>query len=139
MTIVGMSRFVEMSLTQQALMEIQESEYDFQLTGSRFFGTEKENSDYDFFTQDYLSLADWLRAHDFINITQVVPTNYADPLVVAIYQKGKVHIQAVNDAPLKQDIQECLRASPLKGGLGNKGYARDLWRLLVSVAKSQTK
>ena len=137
MTIVGMPEFVEMSLTQQALIEIQGSEFDFHLTGSRFFNTEKENSDYDFFTQDHLSLADWLRAHDFINITQVVPTNYADPLVVVIYQKGKVHIQVVNDAPLKCCIQDCLRKSPLKAGLGNKGYARDFWRLLVAVARSQ--
>jgi len=138
MTIIGTPEFVEMSLTQQALMEIQGSEYDFHLTGSRFFNTEKKDSDYDFFTQDYLSLADWLRAHDFINITQVMPTSYADPLVIAIYQKGKVHIQVVNDAPLKCCIQDCLRKSPLKAGLGNKGYARDFWRLLVSVAKSQT-
>jgi hypothetical protein len=43
--------------------------FDFYLTGSRYFGTESSDSDWDFFTTDSEVLRDWLRVCGFKRIT----------------------------------------------------------------------
>lgn len=127
----------DLNLTEEALMDIRESQFVFFLTGSRFFETAKADSDYDFFLQDSEDVRDWLDDHAFEEVSEESLV-YPDPLTGGVYKKGEVHVQLTIDAALKRRIQECLKESGLMhvpGIYRNKLNAHALWQLLIRMAQ----
>lgn len=107
----------------------------FQLTGSRFFGTETSNSDWDFFTQDSKGVRLWLSTNGF----ELYPntSSYAgDGFCVDVFvykdedcdtnPSHQIHVQIVKDFALKQEIQNKL-ASMYDNFPTDKIIARSIW------------
>ena len=69
---------IHMSPTQRMLNEMDASCIDFNLTGSRFFGTPTPTSDYDFFAENTPKVREWLESKNFKNISEEVYNNYFD-------------------------------------------------------------
>ena len=80
-------------------------EFDFYLTGSRFFNTFRENSDWDFFIQDAPDVRTFLSENDF---KQMFDGGYEDQNFRCLWEKGKVQVQLVIDAKLKEQVQKIL-------------------------------
>ncbi len=83
---------------------IENNENKFYLTGSRFFGLERYNSDFDFAVQYSEKLYQDLGDYGFRGITTA---EYKDKSLVGIFQFGNVQIQ------LRKDIEHFLRAQNL--------------------------
>lgn len=75
------------------------------LTGSRFFGTDRPDSDWDFFIQHSTDLVDHLTAWGWSKIGEAYKD---DPNTAAVYQKGNVQIQLVHDQKLKETLQQLI-------------------------------
>lgn len=91
--------------------------HEFQLSGSRFFGTDTPKSDWDFFTQDSKGVRLWLRTNDFTLYPNT--SSYAgDGFCVDVFVfngdgidddlSQQIHVQVVKDFALKQNIQNKL-------------------------------
>ena len=107
------------SSTDSKLELMKNSSYPFQLTGSRFFGTDTAKSDWDFFVQDTPEVKEWLMSLGFFRhgnqspyagdglCTGVMvfngynPSRETDPAD----DSAQIHVQLVNDFSLKQKIQ----------------------------------
>lgn len=78
------------------------------LTGSRFFGTEEENSDWDFFTSQAVSDGDFRRA-GFVQLN--ISAYLSDPSIASVWMlPGKdVHVQVVKDVEHKKRAQQFLK------------------------------
>lgn len=83
---------------------IENNENKFYLTGSRFFGLEKYNSDFDFAVQYSEKLYQDLEDYGF---RWIITAEYRDKSLVCIFQFGNVQIQ------LRKDIEHFLRAQNL--------------------------
>jgi hypothetical protein len=103
--------------------ELQDSPFLFYLTGSRYFGTEREDSDWDYFVQagsrgpmskSYVTLnggveqasgcsvEDWLLNHGW----QKDSESYAEDLFsTQVYKREDTHVQVVASAKVKQWAQ----------------------------------
>ena len=106
--------------TTNVRQQLMTSPYEFYLTGSRFFGTAKPNSDWDFFVQQENSeaLESFLKKLGFV---QALFTSYKDMLVDKVYRnmQEKIDIQIVKSAKTKLAVQEYIYS------LGkNVGFAR---------------
>lgn len=81
----------------QMLDRLQHSEFNFYLTGSRFFGNHRETSDWDFFCDDDKMIHKFLTQNGF-NLLQIVNgqtkygTFYADKNVARVYRHRILHI-----------------------------------------------
>lgn len=85
---------------------------EFFLTGSRFFGTEKGWSDWDFFAEDKPYVHEFLRSLGFKDLpdNELVEHYHGDPNIAFVYvHPSNVHVQLVNDAELKLEAQTILR------------------------------
>ncbi len=122
----------EPSKNKTALDLIRESEHQFFLTGSRYFGGYNKDSDHDFFAQDSHTLRGWLEDNQF---TEDHPASYNDKSCVAIYAHAyeSVHIQLVNDVGLKADAQNLLYLYA-QMHLVDKKARRQLWNLALAWA-----
>lgn len=104
----------------------------FYLTGSRYFGTARDDSDWDYFVQDDPLVHDWLSENGFF----VEHESYKqDPLFTTVYKgecpatKKQYHIQVCWCAKAKQQIQfriaQLLKAARFHGL--TKDHMRKLW------------
>ena len=99
------------------LDEMEKSEFDFFLTGSRFFGGHRSDSDYDFFVDN--ASIDGKRVELFLSKlgfnTQEYPL-YKDEQTVEVYKHKHfpIHIQITEDATLKKDIQNTIDKAQLQ-------------------------
>ena len=98
--------------TTPTLVRLIESGHYFYLTGSRYFGGARQNSDYDFFAEYDVELHAWLQALGFEEVLQPV---YQDQLVVKVliykgssglWDEVSIHVQLVEGAALKNKAQE---------------------------------
>jgi len=107
------------------IMELSEMDAVFYLTGSRYFGTARTRSDWDFFTNDpgvgeRLLDAGWQ--------TVAADTHYLD----TAYGKGRVHVQVVQDAARKRRVQMYLYRV-LRLGRLPKEQAKALWSVVDNL------
>jgi len=105
------------------------SKFEFYLTGSRYFGTEKEGSDYDFFVLDSVELRDFLENNGFRKVKE---TGYKDTNTVNVYihDEYRIHIQIVVDVKKKLEIQKILTTAYNNGILNQKDLkSKHIWNL----------
>lgn len=131
--------------TFAALNDMQESEFTFYLTGSRFFEFSTPTSDYDFFVKNSREVNQFLADHGFVILNDVYGADYAgsdeqrEPNNVAsVFSKGMVHVQLVENPDLKNKIQEAIRESGFMGILKRLRITKKnmivFWNLLYKVA-----
>lgn len=116
------------------------SNHQFHLTGSRFFGNARENSDWDFFTYNTPEVQGMLQALDF----QYVSESYADdPEVVTVlrYEQGDVwfDVQLLDDIERKCQAQAYLKEKFPNGLPGLKSDAKQLWNMAYEVNRLYTR
>jgi len=115
-----------------------ESEYLFYLTGSRFFGTHTEESDFDFFAQYETSVVTSLQHVGFSPETDsgAVPV-YAsvEQDTVAVLALDNCHVQLVRDINKKLTVQKLLRQNfyLVEDFLTDKKQAKAIWSLVYNV------
>ena len=117
------------SRTQGQFAVLNDSSYMFYLTGSRFFGTANNNSDWDFFVQDSPMLRVFLVKNGF---KLDIHTGYDSCLDAAVYQYKDIHIQCVTDVELKIDVQSCIMNLNFY-----KKWIRDSWNNDHMVPKNK--
>jgi len=125
--------------TMEVINKLESSPIEFYLTGSRFFGTYGERSDWDFFTQDCSNTHEFLKKLGFVETSG--STYRTDPLIATVYihKDTDIHVQVVKDAKLKNAIQKRLREVadlyPDLVPLGDKSVMKKIWKLLIEVCK----
>jgi hypothetical protein len=88
--------------------KLNQLETSFYLTGSRFFGTNHKNSDYDYFTEYTEEIIQILGS---IGFQMESTSNYRDTNTIMVMRGhnwcgGQIDIQLVNDVSLKDKIQK---------------------------------
>lgn len=126
----------------QTLHEMKHCNLNFFLTGSRYFGHARPDSDWDFFVQDTSAAHDWLIQNQFRSLNPDTEADLRliypdDNHIVSVYEKGKVQIQLVNDTALKQHAQAILSRGKVFGYFRNSGpgEARSWWRWAYQLAE----
>ncbi len=117
------------SRVNNAYETLRNSQWAFHLTGSRFFGTHTDQSDWDFFIEWNDQIELWLEENEFALDSQ----SYAnDPLFVKVYKRDNVHVQLVDNAKIKARIQHRLKPffSAIKP---DKEMAQRFWQLATRL------
>jgi len=115
--------------------EMENSNQEFYLTGSRFFGTHNENSDWDFFTEDCPEVRKELENLGFVE----EQNSYSDDLTnkVYVHQSARIHVQCVKNVWAKTVIQDCIAelSNEIPSFLKNASKSRKkwLWQTLVNL------
>lgn len=119
----------EKSKVFKALDFISSSPFVFYLTGSRYFGTERPDSDYDFFTQENEQLEKVLEDNGF----RLDSESYqGDPIMTKVYARENVHIQLVIDVKMKAWVQ-LLLASYIQKYKPDKEQLKSLWSIAIKL------
>lgn len=112
-----------------------QSDHEFHLTGSRYFGFTKRDSDWDFFAQDTESARVALEANGF---KELYRTDYTDSELTRVYRHEgeKIDVQLVKDVALKIEVQEYLykHCKFLMKKL-DKGNHSMIWNMCFKFAK----
>lgn len=105
------------SQLDEVLSKMRESEFEFHLTGSRYFNTHNQGSDYDFFAQDGKDVRGFLRdlgfevpGVDFMGEEQ----EYHDDNIAIVFR----HLAAGVDVQLQRNLEKKFRAQILLLSLG---------------------
>ena len=101
---------------------------DFHLTGSRFFGTATETSDWDFFTQHCEVTKRWLSKNGFFTLTHSANSyNDQETKCVMRFTSGsfQIDVQLVNDVKKKVRINNAIK------------HRNDFLQLMNSLDKEQ--
>ena len=122
---------------QDVIQKLQDSSFEFYLTGSRFFTTDHEQSDWDFFTSNNKEVIAYLSTLGF----QKVNTKYSyfDKQTVGVMRFGSpylyhIDIQLVLDVEIKQIAQEILTMKPPVKTSDDANLAQQ-WNTVYHVAK----
>lgn len=102
-----------------------ESDFTFYMTGSRFWGNYYSKSDWDFFTHENQMVYSWLVQNGFEVVSK---STYTDLNCSTVMQKGKIQVQLVKDAKVKNDIQKILFDN-FPNGFPDKEFAKRMWNL----------
>lgn len=128
---------IKKTKTEHTLQLLEESPFQFHLTGSRAFGTHHQNSDWDFFVQDNEdeSFGDgtirvWLTSKGFKMEAEPM---YESSNTAYVYRLGEVHIQVVHDAEMKSLAQNLLKGSGLLREHFTKQTIKKLWDLTFAA------
>ena len=101
------------------LHALENSTFNFYLTGSRFFGTERARSDWDFFTQESEEVEKFLLKNDFKLHNE---TKYSDSMTSKVYRyKNQIDVQLVTNTEKKLAIQRSFFLA------GNVNPKKDEW------------
>lgn len=104
------------------------------LTGSRFFGTERKDSDWDFFTLDTDNIRDHLVELGF-RLESHSPYRQ-DLFTVAVYHHpADIHVQLVPNVAEKSAAQEVLHKLDLGLAMQDKDMRRRLWRVALAAIR----
>ena len=125
----------------QVLKAMEDSQFEFFLTGSRYFGGYHEGSDYDFFVLESTGVEEWLRAKDFHLDMESQYEN--DPTFAKVFSLktdiGWIQVQLIKPEEFKrkQVVQRLLYNRYGKNGLpGDKIAKCELWRLAYSIVET---
>jgi hypothetical protein len=123
-----------MNTTPEILSKLEQSPFNFTLTGSRFFGGENDNSDYDFFVQKHENkqLTDFLTSLGFTQTYR----RYSDSVTMSNWvwnRKGQtqIHVQIVRDANLKRQAQTILAKSVNMRMITDKAIRAYIWNAVI--------
>jgi hypothetical protein len=126
------------SVRDRILRTLEDSEFVFHLTGSRYFGTARPDSDTDLFVglptdrNDYHALTRLLGSLEF---KATSAHDYTDIQTVQVYRHALgIDVQIVKDATVKADAQAAIRASNLLQVI-NKGLDRYVWDLAYRLIR----
>jgi len=120
---------------------MENSPFEFYLTGSRFFGSACSDSDWDFFTErksDLLDLENWLKSVGFICEANI-DTDYNSTNILKIWKHGKgkekIHVQVVENALLKVAVQNALLISGCWQEICqlSKKHRRTVWNIAYAL------
>jgi hypothetical protein len=119
--------------TTQAVWDLNKHKQEVFLTGSRFFGTHRRRSDFDFYTHYSVDMVSYLQKVDF---EEARDSAYNDALTDHVFCKGRVHIQLVKDIVIKRQIQRALADHDVIKRIGghNKRLQTRIWRAMMDVA-----
>lgn len=110
------------------LNELQDSTHEFYLTGSRFFGNCREDSDYDFFT-DIETSEDYLRSLGFSHRPSIT---YNDLNLIRVFtHPSGIDIQFIRDLKSKIVAQNIIRDFDLLMTIP-KSQHRFIWNKVYS-------
>ena len=119
-----------------ALDKLATSTYTFYLSGSRFFGTNRPSSDWDYFVQmpkydggNGYALFDELRSFGF---TKRYTTNYLDLNTLEVWTCDNVDVQVVANVPFKRAAQTAFKRC------GKLYPSREDWDAAYEVAAALT-
>lgn len=120
------------------IREMDQSNFSFFLTGSRFWGNTHSNSDWDFFTDDTPEVRRWLSEHGFEHY-KATSTYAGDGQCNAVFVHGDVmdgnnlvQVQVVKSSAIKNTIQtELHKLHP--AGFSDKGQARAIWQTAFAM------
>ena len=122
----------------QVLRSMEESEFEFFLTGSRFFGGVHQGSDYDFFVLLDTKVEHYLRSLDFME--DDIAHYEGDPSFVKVLTlmlpDGVIQVQLIKQEAFarKKLVQLLLQKRyGAKGLPGDKAAKRELWHLAYHV------
>ena len=129
--------------TTAVLLKMEESPFNFHLTGSRFFGDHNVDSDYDFFTKDTPEVRIFLESLGLE--AQHISQYSEDQLLTAVYHleleddrcqilpgfEG-IDVQLVEELDDKIFCQETLKEFYPHGLPGKKTGHSDLWNLVLA-------
>lgn len=87
---------------------MEHSQFEFHLTGSRYFGTQHADSDWDFFVESHADLYEWLEANGF-QMESGSDYTCDDISEVWKHESEQIHVQVINDADRKVAVQSALR------------------------------
>ena len=119
--------------TKTACELLEEAPFEFHLTGSRFFGGARVDSDWDFFVQAGPEVVGWLDAHGFRE-TDGSLAGYNDPNISIVFERDDTHVQVVKDAKLKLWLQDLLNeVGVLNKNNSAKMRERAVWTTLYEV------
>lgn len=110
---------MELNTWFHTMVLLNNPDFAFHLTGSRFFNNARKSSDWDFFVQEDQEVSDFLHANGFKKMLEVsgclkLRTIYPDDVqIVDVFQKRDVQIQLVRDAKLKATAQNLLYVEPV--------------------------
>jgi len=102
------------------LYSLEDSEWGFYLTGSRFFGNSKINSDWDLFVEvpkdkeNALEFFQFLYKNNFRVVSNYLqdsdhPDRIQELVMVYCNEKDNIHIQIVEDSGKKAKVQEWIK------------------------------
>lgn len=124
-----------------ALLLLEESSYEFFLTGSRLFGGYRQNSDYDFFVQEGKEVESYLQELGFVEDTGA---SYDDDqsfvkVLTLNTNEGVVQVQLIKrDMLARKELAQRLLQGRYQGcGLpGDKSHQKELWFLTNHILKT---
>jgi hypothetical protein len=126
--------------TQEVLLKLDDSHFDFHLTGSRYFGGFSQNSDYDFFVRNSEEIVAFLESIGFV---KEECSNYQASIgllcdTVAIYAHPfcRIHIQLVTDTKLRSFIAHKLDSSMIMVNADKKTKSK-IWQLAYTLCNSK--
>lgn len=126
-------------IVPRVIRMLEESKYEFQPTGSRFFGGYTIESDYDFIAIDSTEIREFLQSYGFVEDTK--PDDYCDPTVNSIFRlqsiECNVDVQLATPEQFKCKLRSqemLLNVFPIGVGLpGLKETKTALWRTLTTL------
>jgi hypothetical protein len=110
------------------------SNFEFHLTGSRFFGGFKPSSDWDYFVQDSNEVRDFLVNIGF-DMQEDPIFAYDDITIVSLFTKNDIHVQIVQNAKLKAEAQQLL-SEFAKIKAVPKEYRRYFWNFAFAILEA---
>ena len=123
------------------LKALEQGPYEFFLTGSRYFGGCRANSDYDFFVQDNEAIEPYLRSLGFVEDDDAQYED--DPSFVKVMTlataEGVIQVQLTKSKLFarKQLMQNLLQDRYKGQGLpGEKIHQKELWHLTNHILES---
>ena len=109
--------------------QLHESPFDFQLTGSRFFGNDRPDSDWDFFVESSRDVAEYLLKNGYQN----QPANFQDDEIHDIFTKGnnsqKIEVILVKDLTLRRHAQTLIKSVFPNGINCDEDIRSNIWVL----------
>ena len=108
---------------------IKESGIKFYLTGSRYFGNSRPESDWDFFTCHTTAAVIWIVDNGFEEVSI-----YGDDQTTYVYRKENVHVQLIKNIDLKIKAQEIIIRHGLYGV--TKEWRRQIWNAIFNALET---
>jgi hypothetical protein len=122
------------SKQEDILEALRDSEFEFYLTGSRFFKIHKEYSDWDFFVEENDEIHIYLSNYNFKNVSSETRYKDSETRSVWFHEEADVHVQIVKNAKLKEDAQILISKLPplisimaKANSIGDKSYCELIW------------
>jgi predicted nucleotidyltransferase len=113
----------------EILLKLEQSMFTFYLTGSRAFGTNHSDSDYDFFVASDSQIGPYLQELDFFPI----PCKYRDRLNTSTYHHDSgIDVQLCMNVNIKKAAQDILLENGILS-IADKGFNKRVWNAIISA------